>query len=91
MPPKLVFWPGGISSACTVASFIAAFEWRGWRRCADGAHHPGIEKVALYADEHEEPTHAARQLADGRWTSKLGDWEDITHETLEALEGPIYG
>lgn len=23
---------------------------------------------------------------DGRWTSKLGDWEDIEHDTLFAVE-----
>lgn len=38
-----------------------------------------------------EPTHMARQLANGMWTSKLGGNEDITHFTLDALEsyGPI--
>ena len=28
----------------------------------------------------------ARQLRDGRWTSKCGGAEDITHFTLDALE-----
>lgn len=28
----------------------------------------------------------ARQLSDGTWTSKCGDWEDIRHLTLDALE-----
>jgi len=37
-----------------------------------------------------ELTHAARQLDDGTWTSKLGSLEDITHE-LQALEGADYG
>ena len=54
---------------------------------------PGFEKVALYADRNEEVTHAARQTADGSWTSKLGEWEDIAHKSLEALCGdePAYG
>jgi hypothetical protein len=40
-----------------------------------------------------EPTHMARQLPDGTWTSKCGGNEDITHYTLDALEsyGPAYG
>jgi len=40
-----------------------------------------------------EPTHMARQLPDGAWTSKCGPNEDITHYTLDALEsyGPAYG
>jgi hypothetical protein len=40
-----------------------------------------------------EPTHMARQLPDGTWTSKCGGNEDITHYTLDALEsyGLRYG
>jgi len=40
-----------------------------------------------------EPTHMARQLPDGDWTSKCGGNEDITHYTLDALEsyGLRYG
>ena len=37
------------------------------------------------------PTHAARQLPDGKWTSKLGPFEDIKHSTLVCLKGPLYG
>jgi hypothetical protein len=39
------------------------------------------------------PTHMARQLPDGTWSSKCGPNEDITHYTLDALEsyGPAYG
>jgi len=48
-----------------------------------------FEKVAIYALDGE-PTHAARQLSDGTWTSKLGKDIDITH-TLRALEGSTYG
>ena len=45
--------------------------------------------MAIYALQGK-PTHAARQLGDGRWTSKLGKEVDITH-TLVGLEGPVYG
>jgi hypothetical protein len=51
---------------------------------------PGFEKVALIVDARGVPTHAARQLPTGRWTSNLGAWEDIEHE-LHALEGHAYG
>jgi hypothetical protein len=51
---------------------------------------PGFEKVALFADASGMPQHAARQLATGRWTSKLGRMEDIEH-ALRDLEGGIYG
>ena len=51
----------------------------------------GIEKLVLYADEHGEPIHVARQLPSGAWTSKLGASEDIEHRVLAALEGTLYG
>ena len=53
-----------------------------------------MQKIALYAkivDQVEEVTHAARQLPCGKWTSKLGDSEDIVHPKLDILEGPAYG
>jgi hypothetical protein len=34
--------------------------------------------------------HAARQLPGGRWTSKLGNREDIEHD-LNAVSGEAYG
>jgi len=34
--------------------------------------------------------HAARQLPEGRWTSKLGELEDIEH-ALHDLTGTVYG
>ena len=55
----------------------------------DAAIEPEVEKVALYA-RAGEPTHAARQLSSGRWTSKLGPEEDLEH-SLEGLAGPAYG
>jgi hypothetical protein len=35
--------------------------------------------------------HFAWQLKDGNWTSKLGKDVDISHKTLQAIEGEIYG
>jgi hypothetical protein len=45
----------------------------------------------IYVDSSGTPTHMARQLSNGNWTSKLGDAEDIEHAQLEQLEGDIYG
>jgi hypothetical protein len=78
----------------TLAAFIAAYALQGYVQCADGALELGVEKIAIYglmSGSDIEPTHAARQLPDGRWTSKLGNCEDIEHDTLEALNGPRYG
>ena len=37
-----------------------------------------------------EAKHAAKQLYNGRWTSKVGGNVDIEHDLLD-LEGPCYG
>jgi hypothetical protein len=86
------FWPGrlkGQAFAPTLAVFHAAFATRGYSPCVDSTLEPGFEKVALYA-KGLEITHAARQLASGFWTSKLGRHVDVEHE-LGQIEGPAYG
>ena len=70
----------------TLASFQAVFEGMGYSECESDALEAGYEKIALYVDAEGVPTHAARQLQNGAWTSKLGDWEDIEHDSLMALE-----
>jgi hypothetical protein len=83
------YWPAGVSDDTTVEAFIEAFALQGYETCDDRILDAGYGKVALYAQQGEV-THAARQLSDGRWTSKLGKEVDITH-TLAGLEGPCYG
>jgi hypothetical protein len=80
-------WPAGVPREETTAAFVAAF---GYAVCAGEELETGFEKVALFANEHGVPTHAARQLESGRWTSKLGELEDIEH-ALHDLEGAAYG
>ena len=47
--------------------------------------------MAVYAINNE-PTHAARQLASGKWASKMGyDGVDIEHDAVDNVEGPGYG
>jgi len=33
----------------------------------------------------------ARQLENGKWTSKLGELEDIEHDTLDVFDDSDYG
>lgn len=66
------------------------FQEHGFIDCTDGVLEPGREKIATFALPNGVPTHVARQLPGGRWTSKLGDLEDITHE-LHELAGERYG
>jgi hypothetical protein len=83
-----VHWPAGVAPVETVEAFILAYETEGYEICPTQSREleAGFEKIAIYIDVDGTPTHAARQLPDGSWTSKLGDWEDIQHQTLEALE-----
>ena len=63
----------------------------GYEKGNDFGLETGIEKVAIFVDKDFLPTHAARQLEDGAWTSKLGEEEDIMHIQLEHVSGQIYG
>jgi len=55
------------------------------------AHEKGWTKVAIFLDAAGEPAHIARQSSEGGWSSKLGQLEDIWHQTLDCLEIPDYG
>ena len=84
-----LYWPGGASEDETLEAFLHAYSRLGYRVCVSDELEPGLEKIAIYADA-EGPSHAARQLPNGYWTSKLGPREDIEHE-LRGLEGDRYG
>jgi hypothetical protein len=58
---------------------------------------PGWQKVVVYAklraadSQITEVTHAALQMADGSWTSKLGGSALIRHWSPQVLNGALYG
>lgn len=92
--PGVSYWPKGAPREVTIEAFIAAYATCGFIQCANASLEDGTEKIALYAKAGPSgpvPTHAARQLENGEWTSKLGALEDITHTTLDAVSGPLYG
>jgi hypothetical protein len=84
------YWPDEAPRNYRLEAFIAAFRARGFEFCADGSLESGREKIAIYT-LNGIPQHAARQLANGNWTSKMGDYEDIQHLSLLAVSGPFYG
>jgi hypothetical protein len=61
--------------------------------CRNGKYQNGFEKVTVYVDPSDDdtPTHMARMLPNGMWTSKMGRGEDIEHDTPHAVEGKQYG
>ena len=84
------YWPSGVSDETSVAAFVEAFETLGYERCEGDWLENGYLKIAIYADANDEPTHASRQLPDGSWTHKLGEWEDLT-STLRGVVCDAYG
>jgi hypothetical protein len=97
------FWPSGGNDTSTLiiglprilnkTAFVRLFEYFGYRIIPDknNSLESYTQKIAIYVDSFGRPTHAARQLRNGKWTSKLGRSIDIEHDTPEVLEGPMYG
>lgn len=93
-PSEDGYWPDGVPRELTIGAFVQAYEKLGYKLCSDGSLVPGVEKIAIFGhrvEGEEEPTHAALQLENGKWTSKMGPLEDIRHETAEVVRGPLYG
>ena len=71
-------------------SLQEAFAGEGYEQCEDGSIEPGYQKVALY-EAHSAMQHAAVQMPDGRWRSKMGKGPVIEHRNPESLSSGIYG
>lgn len=89
-PQEQVYWPEIISREETLDVFIQLFKSLGYKPCQNSRLKKGFEKVAIFVKTNNKPTHAARQLPSGEWTSKLGQEEDIVHK-LRDLTGYQYG
>ena len=89
-PNNQYYWPSNVPRTNKLDSFVRAFENLGYNVSTNEKHEEGFEKVALFT-KNSEPTHAARQLESGYWTSKLGPQEDIEHFDLKSIEGKHYG
>jgi hypothetical protein len=86
------YWPDGVAREETIETYTEIFRLHGYVPCEgnDESLEANLEKVAIYC-KSGIPTHFARQLDNGQWTSKLGKNRDITHITLTCLEGKKYG
>ena len=84
------YWPPTLPRNQEIGTLMRLFASQRFSLCEDDTPEPGYDKIALYAFVGQF-THAARQLNDGRWTSKLGIREVITHPSLANLEDGIYG
>ncbi len=84
------YWPNNVPREETLLAFIQAFQTLGYMICENSDLEENYQKIAIYT-LNNKPTHVARQLFTGKWTSKLGQDEDIEHDNLEGLEGKRYG
>lgn len=89
--PDLSYWPPGVPRERTLSRFVEAYQTLGYEPCQNAQAEADYEKLALYVNDRGLPTHAARQLPSGEWTSKLGESEDIRHTTLDGLTSNVYG
>lgn len=83
------YWPPGVPRQVELQAFIDAYATLGYVQCPSGELEGGAEKIVIYLKDGL-PTHAARQLENGAWTSKLGRQVDISHP-FEGLNGNQYG
>ena len=90
-PNSRSYWPPQVLRECSVRAFVQLFRTISYEVCCDGSLETGYEKIALFANNNGNPTHAARQLSDGTWTSKLGEEVDIVHRHPCDLNGRVYG
>jgi TIR domain len=83
------YWPID-GEALTMGGFLRAFETLSYRVCPEGKVEDGYEKIAIHINELGQPTHAARQIKSGLWTSKLGSLQKVEYKDVNVLN-PLYG
>jgi hypothetical protein len=85
------YWPVGAPSAYTVDAYMQAYSTIGYEVTGSGDFEVRCERIVLFAEASGKPTHAARQLENGKWSSKLGQDVDIEHATPLGVSGQLYG
>jgi len=86
-PSNIYFWPDGIPREVNLNSFMQLFSSIRYEICENGEPEEGFCKIAIFIDPNGIPTHAARQLLNGFWTSKLGKYIDVQHTIQSIIDG----
>ena len=68
-PDEDSYWPEGVAREETIAALVAAFEKLGFVPCNGPLLEEAYEKVAIHPAPDGIPTHVARQLPSGLWSS----------------------
>jgi hypothetical protein len=87
-----VYWPDGAKYGFGLEALISVYEVLGFELCPDdrSGTEAGYDWIVLYAEDGEW-RHAAKRLEDGRWSSKLGDLEDVSHDSPDDVCGRFNG
>lgn len=85
------YWPPNIRRELDIESFIELYQLIGYKICDNADIEVGMEKIAVFTFPNGEPTHAAKQLLNGNWTSKMGPWHDVEHTLNSLCNSPGYG
>ena len=84
------YWPPDVPRNESLDAFIKAFETLSYGVCDSPEYEHDFERIAIYVNSDGKPTHAAKQLCSGKWSSKIGRTEDIEHD-IESVSGSLYG
>jgi hypothetical protein len=88
----VVYWPKEVENSPYLEAYKKTFILQGYEVCENWQHEEDFEKIALYINpDTRECTHAARERRTGKWTSKLGQSNDISHNNPYSIEGNLYG
>ena len=84
------YWPPWATRDNRMESLMEAFAGLGYEQCDDSNVEDGYQKVVLYGFQGSFE-HAAVQMPNGRWHSKMGQGPQIEHHSPESLSGGPYG
>ncbi len=74
----------------TTTPYINFYKENGFVICENALLEDGFEKICIFSNRGNF-SHVSRQLADGRWASKMGNYEDIEHSAVTDVGGVGYG
>ena len=89
-PDEDDYWPPWATMDNRMESLEEAFAGLEYELCDDSIAEEGYQKVALYGFQGRFE-HAALQMPNGLWRSKMGPGPVIEHRSPESLSGGPYG
>jgi hypothetical protein len=70
------YWPPDADPQESMAAFIRMYQLHGFELCAGAEAEDAFIKIAIFIESKEGlPAHAALQLPNGKWISKMWDQE----------------